>query len=578
MGRVYEFDNITEKHMKDGDARYKFGKQHAGSYVGREIRYAIFDDVKKEKIYHKPFDFEERIRNIGYVHQRKNVQCAQDKKRWSTKPIEEALNYSYIRVNPYVACYYIIVDVDSTTKPELMARFKQIGIYPHIMVGSPVKDNSWHLFFGLQFTEFQTNHLVKRVRHILTTLLYGDINYTNHFAKNPLAPNFRDVTYFFNISNYTIEDLYRRANSAIEHLPRVERRVVNKCLAQLNARSKYIAHLLENSSGSRNVDTFRLFSSAAREYSVTNLKNDKRYSGARIDTLEKYLRNQVAPKHPSIVRDLPQSEIKSIAKSVARYTIDVYDGRSAFMNKNKFKQVEFTVMEKIEHAVTALQEDHETLEIIASRIKSEHYNQIAEKYNITEYEARLAVRAVRGLYGIKVDNRKERDWIEDPVKAVKEAAYIAREEEERVHFERVEIKTVQERIFKAGRKERQIMRENGATEEELEKHRQLIAQKAKNAVDELNASFKYYNKCEELFDIVDLEDKYNPAITGKTISSLPLEQRIPAVLEKIKRVVEVTKRRNRIEEELLNETQDRRERKRFFMSKRQSAIEKAHLS
>lgn len=564
---VQVFKTITKKHVERGDKRYQAGRKHLPSYIGKDVNYALIASSQGQKMYHNDHSFIERIVNKDYK-ERFHVPCSSIKGYFRTRELDTALNYPYLRVNPLEVCYYLIVDVDSTTFPELMKRFKEVGVYPHIAVGSDKKNNSWHLYFGLQFSEFQDNHMVRRVRQLLNVLFYGDVNYTNHFARNPLCASFSENSFYFDLPNYEIEDLQERLYKGLKCLPRMEQHVIKQCLAQGNVYNEYVNFIFENTSGSRNVDTFFLFSRMGRVWLSDN-SGDKRTTSNRIEALVRYLSNTIAKRFENIIRDLPSKEVRDTAKSVARYLIERQMGAVRYQKKgtDDKTQERLRYMNLIDDLVIRIRKDEEVVKMLPKQMRGDSYLRLAKRFNVEsenpEQLMRDAVRVARGILGISLGKRKHQ-FITDTVKAVKEARYQANEEENRVHFERVEINAVKKQIIKEGRKQRAIMKANGATEAQLKQHAEDCNRRAQEAADSLTHKYTLANSVEALREMVNCDDKYNPEI-AKGVSALHPDLRILATLQQMAAVVEVDKARKFYEKEIEANRKKTRQKK-FFLS------------
>lgn len=528
--RIKKDDRRSDYHEANLATRYAWRKKHADTYINKNVRcvnYTEWERDEKRGVFYKPEYILERLYNDGHAKSRYNILSSSNKTTWRKRPIEQAINYSFIRVNVSEVCYYIIIDVDSTTQEQLMERFKELGIYPNLMIGSPDRDDSWHLWFGLQYTEYQTYHLLERTKNLLTILLFGDTNYNNHFSRSPFSHSFKDYTYFFDIANYDIDDLYDRCNAAIERRPAKERKAIKNCLAQFSYDNKYTKHLMTTiSSGSRNVDTFFLFTREVRAKIMhdnrVNKGKGKTNKSKQSDYLTRYLVKNIASSYEHVINGLPEKEVKQIAKSVVNYNLDKMNWKSKYAPKSIQRDC---VLDKLIHQMINAEKDvkEAVFNILKRPLKNDAAEILMGLFEAKKEHIFRAAKIIREMFNL-VDKR-EKNHIEDTVLEVKRARYESIADREGIREEEVQKRNRLREIAREGRKVRDTMRANGATEEEIKRRLAFDRERYASVKHDFEFSIaKWVIAFNELDDIAP-EEKYN-----YQFAHLPLKDREDAVL------------------------------------------------
>lgn len=253
----------------------------------------------------------------------KKPYCSDDKTASRIRSLTHALKYAYIQPNPPGLLYWLVFDID---REDASWRYEDvIAPSPNLIVVNPQNGHA-HYYYALKAPvntgergRLKPKQYAESVYRGLGAILGADAHYARLMAKNPLHPS--HITLCPRSEPYELADLDEY----------IVRRGEGK-VWQAAARAKGEVVNLEG----RNCTTFDRLRAWAYSWIGTY-----RTSGASFDDWHMACRRQAEafaefPGHSK--GDLPQSEVKATAKSVATWTWRHYDGRRG--SNEDFPQVQ----------------------------------------------------------------------------------------------------------------------------------------------------------------------------------------------------------------------------------------------
>lgn len=236
--------------------------------------------------------------------------CSNDKTARNIRATGDALKYAYIQPNPPGMAIWLVFDVD---RPDAVQRCDRSEVpIPNIIVANPQNGHA-HYFYCLQEPVCLTfrgrrgpQRYLRAVYDALGALHGSDPCYTGLIAKNPLHP--AHLTIWLRSSPYTLGELAERLDLESGRAWRAARRVKR---GRVNANG-------------RNCSLF----DDLREWAY-DWVGEFRESGDEAVWHDACLQRAHAlnsfPGH--LYGDLPESEVRTIVRSVANWTWSQYGGR-----------------------------------------------------------------------------------------------------------------------------------------------------------------------------------------------------------------------------------------------------------
>lgn len=216
---------------------------------------------------------------------------------------DTALLSRHIQFNPPGKISWIVIDCD---KPNIIDELKSKNINfppPNFVVSNPKNDHS-HLYFGLELPVLRTEnalrnpiHYLACVEHELRRIFEGDPRYSGLIAKNPMHPYWD--TEILNTDLWMLDDFRK----------------------YMTVPSKVPAQALLHSELGRNVTVFE----TVRQIAYKELLAFRVGGGSQEDFFE-HLRKECERVNATFGERLAESEIKSIARSVSKWTWWQYTG------------------------------------------------------------------------------------------------------------------------------------------------------------------------------------------------------------------------------------------------------------
>lgn len=216
---------------------------------------------------------------------------------------DKALLSQHIQFNQPGKTNWIVIDCD---EPNIIDELKNKNVNfpaPNFVVSNPKNYHS-HLYFGLELPVLRTAcarrkpiHYLACVEHELCWIFKGDPGYSGLIAKNPMHPYWD--TEILNTDLWMLED-FREHMTVSSHVP-----------------TKEVLH----SELGRNVTVFN----TVREIAYKNLLAFRVGGGSQEGFFE-FVRQECERINGTFKEQLPEAEIKSIARSVSKWTWRQYTG------------------------------------------------------------------------------------------------------------------------------------------------------------------------------------------------------------------------------------------------------------
>ena len=223
--------------------------------------------------------------NEALRHQKK-LKTSETKGFCQIRSKKYALKNPYIQVNPLNSYAWIVIDCDYN-----LPYFKDMPVVPNYIVKNK-GNNRGHLYFKISevhnngFSSYKAIEYYNAVRYALTILFKGDLAFTQTLSKNPLAVDHWRVDHLHS-EEYELSELAEYC----ELVPKYRLKAIKE--------AKELAEII-----GRNQTVF----DCTR---VEVYKMDK-------PTLEQ-IKAMAESFNNSLANPLPINEIKSIAKSIAKY-------------------------------------------------------------------------------------------------------------------------------------------------------------------------------------------------------------------------------------------------------------------